>query len=133
LLWRHIDLVKIFGFHQVGQAQMRCVTVALALERHRLAHGTWPTALAELPPDLLPFVPLDPFDGRPLRYRRLADGVVVYSVGPDSQDDGGDLTDNLQPESGKDVGFRLWDEAKRRQPQPAIVHPEAGAPARPGN
>lgn len=56
----------------------------------------------------------DPFDGKPLRYRRLTDGVVVYSVGSNLSDDGGDLT---VPPGGMtdplDIGFRLWDVARR--------------------
>jgi hypothetical protein len=80
-------------------------------------------------------VPLDPYDGQPLRCRRLKDGVVAYSVGPDGKDDGG----NLRPEQaeegaeggGLDVGFRLWDVAHRRQPpRPPPPKPprEDGAP-----
>jgi len=34
-------------------------------------------------------MPLDPFDGAPLRYKPLAKGYVVYSIGPDGHDDGG--------------------------------------------
>jgi len=31
----------------------------------------------------------DPFDGAPLRYRRLEKSYVIYSVGQDGHDDGG--------------------------------------------
>lgn len=55
-----------------------------------------------------PEVPLDAYDGKPIRYRRLADGVVVYSVGADGKDDGG--------KAGADLGYRLWDVDRRRQP-----------------
>jgi hypothetical protein len=123
--WQWIGFAKRFRLFQLGQARMRCTAVALALERYRLARGAWPAALADLPPELLPSVSLDPFDGKPLRYRRLADGVVVYSVGPDGADDGGDLSDHYEPEQGKDVGFRLWDVAKRRQPPPTAEPPRA--------
>ena len=48
--------------------------------------------------------------------RRLPDGLVIYSVGQDLSDDGGevrvDLKDGGQP---KDVGIRLWDVPHRRQ------------------
>ncbi|HYT62086.1 MAG TPA: hypothetical protein VEL06_18040 [Haliangiales bacterium] len=37
----------------------------------------------------LPAVPLDPFDGAPLRYKQLSKGCVVYSIGPDGRDNGG--------------------------------------------
>src|SRR5205085_10074692 len=104
-----------FARLQHGHARLLCAVAALAVERHRLARGAWPASLDALVPDFLPGVPDDPFDGRPLRYRRLADGVVVYSVGPDGADDGGNLAEPLpRPPDGKDVGVRLWDEAHRR-------------------
>ena len=34
-------------------------------------------------------MPLDPFDGSPLRYKLFSKGYVVYSIGPDGHDDGG--------------------------------------------
>jgi hypothetical protein len=65
--------------------------VALAVERYRLAHGKWPQSLQKLTPAFLTKVPDDPFGGGPLHYRRLGDGVVIYSVGPDKEDNGGTL------------------------------------------
>ena len=35
-------------------------------------------------------MPDDPFNGRPLRYKKLVKGYAVYSVGEDGKDDGGD-------------------------------------------
>ena len=34
-------------------------------------------------------MPLDPFDGEPLRYKKLSPGYIVYSIGDDLSDDGG--------------------------------------------
>ena len=63
---------------------------ALAIERFRLARaGKIPAALPELVPDFLPAVPRDLFDGQPLRFKTLARGYVVYSIGADGVDDGG--------------------------------------------
>ena len=72
------------------EAQREAALTALAVERYRLIHD-WrmPEALTDLVPDLLAGVPRDPFDGQPLRYNRLKDGYVVYSVGPDRIDHGG--------------------------------------------
>lgn len=63
----------------------------LALERHRLAHGgQYPETLEALVPGHLQEVPVDPMDGRPLRYARTATGDYrLYSVGLDHRDDGG--------------------------------------------
>ena len=70
-------------------AQMRAAQTALAVERFRLAHGQLPEKLDELVSQYLSAVPEDPFDGQPLRYRRLDRGYVVYSIGPDGEDNGG--------------------------------------------
>jgi len=71
-------------------ARLRTARVALAILRWRAAHeGRLPESLAELVPDTLPAIPEDPFDEQPLRYRRLPQGFLVYSIGPDFADDGG--------------------------------------------
>ncbi|MDY7109359.1 MAG: hypothetical protein SYC29_12055 [Planctomycetota bacterium] len=71
----------------------------LALEIHRAREGSYPETLAVLTPDILSAVPLDPFDGRPLRYRLLEDDAFgreyeLYTVGMDGKDDNG--TYNLE-------------------------------------
>jgi hypothetical protein len=103
------------------QAELRCVIVAIAAERYRLAHGQWPAAPAALVPDLLSKVPIDPFDRQPVRYHKLLDGLVIYCVGPDRIDDGGRLARGPNATAGTDVGVRLWDVEARRQPAPAAV------------
>jgi hypothetical protein len=70
-------------------AYLRTSIVAIAVERFRLAHGKLPEKLDELVPQFLSAVPVDPFDGVPLRYHHLAKGYVIYSVGSDGHDDGG--------------------------------------------
>lgn len=73
-----------------GIAYLRTDRAAIAVERWRLAHnGRIPDSLNQLVPDFLPAVPTDPFDGKPLRYKKLAHGYVVYSIGHDFTDDGG--------------------------------------------
>jgi len=127
VLARQLNLhgAKICDRFRRGRAELRCAIVALAAERFRRRHQRWPQRLEELVPDFLAQVPADPFDGAPLRLRRLPDGLVIYSVGPDGHDDDGDvqgLPD--QSKNGKDVGFRLWDVGRRRQ-EPAGAALEA--------
>ncbi len=96
---------------QRTQALLRCATVAVALERYRLANGRWPDSLGELTPTYLGAPQADPYDGKPLRLARHKDVVVVYAVGPDGKDDGGkpDRLNQFDKHEGYDVGFRLWD------------------------
>jgi hypothetical protein len=63
--------------------------VALALTLFHRRHGAWPERLEQLVPDLLPTVPPDRFTGQPLRYRVVEGRPVLYSVGPDIEDQGG--------------------------------------------
>jgi hypothetical protein len=63
-------------------ARLRVAQAGLSVESYRSEHGQLPDA----PPSNL----TDPFDGQPLRYKKLAKGYVVYSVGEDGKDDGGD-------------------------------------------
>jgi hypothetical protein len=100
------------AFHRT-KAELRCAAAALAAERYRLATKHWPERLDELVPDYLPAVPADPFDGRPLRLRRLDDGIMVYSVGPDGTDNGGNLDRKDGRTPGTDLGFQLWDVGRR--------------------
>jgi hypothetical protein len=96
-----------------GHAALRVTTVALAAEEWRLAHGDWPESLAALVPGLLDALPEDPFTGGALCYQHRADGVVVYSVGLDGQDNGGiTRTEAMEAagdyvEEGWDIPFRL--------------------------
>lgn len=72
-------------------AKLRAARTALAIERYRTANGEPPAALDALVPAYLEAVPADPFTGTPLLYKRLDTGYVVYSVGVDRRNDGGDL------------------------------------------
>ena len=87
----------------------RCMLVALAAERYRIRHGTWPSAATELVPDFLSELPLDPFGGGPMRYQRLSGGIVVNSLGPNGD--------------GSGLSIQLFDVAHRRQSPPEEKQP----------
>jgi hypothetical protein len=110
---------KMLEADRRSRATLRSAATAVAAERFRRDQGRWPAALDELVPAYVTAVPLDPFDGQPLRSRRLGDGFVVYSVGPDLADDGGQIHSGGVGGMPKDCGIRLWDPAQRRQPPPA--------------
>jgi hypothetical protein len=126
---------RVSEAEQRSVAQLRCGIVALATERYRLKHGRWPEEAKSLvEAGYLKQLPADPFDGLPLRWRRVEDGVVVYAVGADCADNGGKL-DRDPRNPGTDHGFRLWDEARRAQAAllPPPDNPPPGAePGPPG-
>ena len=59
----------------------------LAMKAFKVEKGRLPETLDELVPEYLDAVPLDDFDGKPLRYN--AEKKVIYSVGKDLKDAGG--------------------------------------------
>jgi hypothetical protein len=90
-------------------AELRTARTAMAIERYRLAHGTLPADLNALVPKYLGAVPIDPFDGKLLRYKKKAPkGYIVYSVGFDRQDDNGTkLTPKTPRGANYDVVFAM--------------------------
>ena len=56
------------------QTKLDSARHAIALEQFRIARGALPEKLDELVPAFIDALPKDAFDGRPLRYRRNADG-----------------------------------------------------------
>jgi len=96
------------------QALAQLTVTALALQRYKLAHVEYPQSLTDLVPDFLPVLPLDPFDGNPLRYQPLsAGGYLLYAIGPDGTDDHGDATKPKHRSllDGKDI---VWPQASSR-------------------
>jgi len=87
-------------------AQLRVARTALALERFRLAHnGMLPARFDELVPAYLPDPVSDPVDGQPLRFKALARGYVVWSVGSDGKDDGGRERNPKNASTSCDITF----------------------------
>ena len=78
---------------------------ALALERCRLATGALPATLDALVPQYLQEVPLDPFDGHPVRYRLQTPGYILYGVDTDAQDNGGREQPGEDPNAPGDLCF----------------------------
>jgi hypothetical protein len=81
----------VFIFEHAAEYDFRrdAADAMLAVRRYAQLYGSAPVALIELVPAFLPQVPIDGFDGRPLRYRVEGDNVTIYSVGNDLRDDGG--------------------------------------------
>ena len=81
------------------------------LRFHLLWHG-WPARprlparLEDLVPEFMPAVPVDPFDGKPMKMAAMpGGGIGIYSVGADFKDDGGKAWDD-ENRTG-DITFHL--------------------------
>ncbi|QVL32026.1 hypothetical protein KIH39_24850 [Telmatocola sphagniphila] len=110
-----------------AQGWLRSTVCGLAAERFRIVNKRWPNNLEELVPNFLEKVEEDPYTGKPLLFKRLNDGIVIYSVGQDLKDDGGDVLGVVTDQSERgayksnlptDIGFRLWDVDKRGKTNP---------------
>jgi len=107
-----------------AEARRRLIITAIALERYRGWHGSYPETLQALVPELLANQPMDFMDGKPLRYRLTRDGhFVLYSVGLDCVDDGGKMQSSRPRRSLLDGDFRFGppQEADLVWPRPASV------------
>ncbi len=106
-IFTHMLLPALAQVHAKADRSLTTARLAMAvaaLERHRLANGGYPKALADLVPRFLPTVPLDPMDGQPLRYRLNADGsFTLYGVGTNHADDHG----VFESKQGQDLDW-VW-------------------------
>jgi hypothetical protein len=100
--------------HTENERQM--TLAAIALKRYQLRHGQLPRSLDALVPEFLPMAPYDYMSAKTLNYRLKPDGgYVLYSVGEDGEDDGGDPS---QPRSGSPS---LWGGRDAVWPSPATA------------
>lgn len=105
-------------------ARRAAVSVLLACQLYFRLHGDWPTKAEDLVPDILAEPPADPLgkSGELMRLKRDGDDLVIYSVGLNGADDGGNIGDSAgaNPHDAPDQGFR----AKRtRNPIPTEATP----------
>jgi hypothetical protein len=70
------------------RAGLRLLQADAASRLFALDHGALPQSWSDLVPDYLKSVPLDPFTDSGLTLRAQPDGLVLYSVGRDMEDDG---------------------------------------------
>jgi len=110
---------------------MKVNAVALTAKRYHLDHGYWPSTPADLVPEYLAGLPMDPLSVvnprdalKPLIFKPAPFGLIVYSVGTDGVDDGGTRYNhegiNFKP--GTDITAYAFT-------NPGIVQPGVEMPA----
>ena len=78
-------------------------STACALELHFLEHSSYPDLLDQLVPKFIDDVPLGQIDRKPLRYAKINDrSYRLYSVGPDLEDNGGQIVKDWSNQGGED-------------------------------
>ena len=100
-------LLPAVGPAQKSYAKLRIrhnlVDTALRVEKYRAVNHSYPAKLEDLVPEYAERVPMDMADGKPLRYRLLPAGFLLYSVGANLTDEGGE---GAGPDDG-DIAIRL--------------------------
>ena len=94
-----------------AEARQNCAIVTMAAYRYRLQHGALPASLTDLK-DLIPGDAsekssriIDPFDGQSLRFTSDNGRLLIYSIGYNKVDDGGDIATG-KPQPG-DLGYSV--------------------------
>jgi len=90
------------------EARRRGALLALEVERHRRSHGgQLPDSLEALPTPPDQEWLTDPYTGQRIRYLRRDDGFVIYSLGPDQQDQQGATVAPRGQPAAFDVAFKV--------------------------
>jgi hypothetical protein len=102
-------LGALFRSQTRNVAHHRAATALVAATQQRLETGAVPETFDELATQLVPPASRDPFTAdQPLLVKRTDDSLLIYSIGPDGEDDGGPVplgTDKV--EGNDDVGLRM--------------------------
>lgn len=70
-------------------AAIEVARVGLGLKLFKQKSGAYPDMLDKLAPEFIENIPVDPCTGKALIYRKDGEGFILYSLGPDQQDDNG--------------------------------------------
>ncbi|MHC1768263.1 MAG: hypothetical protein AB9869_28990 [Verrucomicrobiia bacterium] len=91
----------------LAQCGVDLARTACALERYRLANGSYPESLQALVPRFIDRLPPDLINGEPLKYVRHPDATfVLYSVGWNGTDEGGEVA--MRPDGGVSAPKGDW-------------------------
>lgn len=93
---RHFVLASLMpAFQSVRHALVRTLArqeatiAAIASQRHFLKYETWPDSFEQLSPEFVAEFPVDQMNGQFLKFKATENGMLIYSVGLDLDDDGG--------------------------------------------
>jgi hypothetical protein len=104
---------------EFAQTELALLEVALAVRLYHLHHGSYPADLGAIERHWLTVIPVDQWDQH-VGYRLKGGKPLIYSLGPDGKDDGGqdaNVRDLDKTARGDLVFGRLnWDDWRDSQP-----------------
>ncbi|MCX6993852.1 MAG: hypothetical protein NT011_12025 [Kiritimatiellaeota bacterium] len=89
-------------------AAIAVARVGLGLKLFKQKNGAYPDTLDKLAPEFLENIPVDPFTGKALIYRKVDGGFMLYSLGPNQQDDNGTPKPTGNKVTGKEPYDIVW-------------------------
>jgi hypothetical protein len=106
------------------RADLLTGSAAIACERYRIANGRWPDSLSDIPRDILQDIPIDPFNGKPIQYQKLDDGVAIFSIGDEQEAKRRNSGEIKDPIGHLGRGWKLWNKELRKiQPPLPLAEP----------
>ena len=87
-----------------NETDRQMLLAAIAIKRYERRNGKLPQSLADAIPSFLAKLPKDYMSGGPLHYKVTDKTFLLYSVGEDSNDDGGDASSASMTNR-----FGLWE------------------------
>jgi hypothetical protein len=102
-------LGAVFRQQTRSVANHRAASALVAATKERLESGAVPETFEELAAQLVPPASRDPFTAdQPLVMKQTDDALLVYSIGPDGEDDGGPVAPGVDKVEGNDdIGLRM--------------------------
>ncbi|NQV34026.1 MAG: hypothetical protein HQ515_15140 [Phycisphaeraceae bacterium] len=91
---------RIFYRHNDMLARLRITSTGLGLIEFRQEHGSYPDTLKDWPRETI----ADPFTHLPLMYRKESNGFLLYSLGPNKEDDYGQV--NTKDDQKGDIAWQ---------------------------
>ena len=95
---------RVLGPVRYARSELSALRVLIALKCHKQRTGELPATLDELVPEYFEKIPMDYFDGGPIKYDR--DKKLLYCVGIDLEDTGG--TEDTEEKKGWNAPDPAW-------------------------
>ncbi len=127
---------KVIESCETTEMNRDATLATIGIEIHHRRTGIYPATLAELVPSILPALPIDIWDGKPLKYQLVDGKPVLYTIGCDKVDNNGAVTEDSAVLNGS--AETLLPNSKNKDwlfmPQirkPVVIEPVKRTPATP--